>query len=115
METKAVARSIRMSPRKVRRVIDQIRGKTAYQAMTILEFMPYAAAKPVRKLLNAAMFNLINSEQTAISEEEAFALRVVEAHADEGRVVKRFCPRARGRAYPIKKRSSHITIVLSDI
>lgn len=104
-----------MSPRKVRRVINEIRGKSAAEAVTILKFMPFAAAREVEKVLKSAMYNLINHEKMPISEAEAGDLRIVEAYADQGPTLKRFQPHARGRAFPILKRSSHITIVLSDV
>lgn len=115
MQSKAQAKWIRMSPRKVRRVVNEIRGKTAGEAITLLKFMPYAAAREVEKVLKSAMYNLINHEKMPISEGEAIDLKVVEAYADQGPTAKRFQPRARGRAFPILKRSSHITIVLSDV
>lgn len=115
MQSKAQAKWIRMSPRKVRRVVDQIRGKSAGEAATILKFMPYSAARVVEKVLKSAMYNLINHEKMPISENEAGDLRVVEAYADQGPTLKRFQPHARGRAFPILKRTSHITIVLSDV
>lgn len=115
MQSKAQAKWIRMSPRKVRRVVNEIRGKTAGQAITVLKFMPYAAAREVEKVLRSAMYNLINHDKMPISESDAVELKVVEAYADQGPTLKRFQPRARGRAFPILKRSSHITIVLSDL
>lgn len=104
-----------MSPRKVRRVINEIRGKSAAEAAIMLRFMPFAAAREVEKVLRSAMYNLINNEKSPITENEAGELRVVEAYCDQGPTLKRIQPRARGRAYPILKRSSHITIVLSDV
>jgi len=115
MQSKSQARWVRMSPRKVRRVVNEIRGKSAGEAVTILKFMPYSAAREVEKVLKSAMYNLINHEKMPISEKEAGELTVVEAYADQGPTLKRIQPRARGRAYPILKRSSHITIVLSDV
>lgn len=115
MQSKAQAKWIRMSPRKVRRVVNEIRGKSAGQALTMLKFMPFSAARAVECLLKSAMYNLINHAKTPISETEAADLKVVEAHADGGPILKRIQPHARGTAFPIKKRSSHITIVLSDV
>ncbi len=115
MQSKAQAKWIRMSPRKVRRVINEIRGKTAGEARVMLRFMLYAAAREVEKVLNSARFNLINHEKMEVSEREVDEFRVVEAYADQGPTLKRFQPHARGRAFPILKRSSHITIVLSDV
>ncbi|MFN8555407.1 MAG: 50S ribosomal protein L22, partial [Candidatus Obscuribacterales bacterium] len=82
---------------------------------TILRFMPFSAAREVEKVLRSAMFNLINAEKAPISEAEANELKVVEAYADQGPTLKRIQPRARGRAYPILKKSSHITVVVSDV
>lgn len=104
-----------MSPRKVRRVVNEIRGKSAGEATIILRFMPFAAAREVEKVLKSAMYNLVNAERSPISEDEANDLKVVEAYADQGPTLKRIQPRARGRAYSIMKRSSHITVVLSDV
>ncbi len=115
MQSKAQAKWIRMSPRKVRRVVNEIRGKSCGEAVTILRFMPFAAAHEVEKVLRSAMFNLINGEKSSITEDEANDLIVVEAYADQGPTLKRIQPRARGRAYPILKKSSHITVVLSDV
>lgn len=115
MQSKAHAKWIRMSPRKVRRVVNEIRGKSAGQAMTILKFMPFAAARKVEKLLQSAMYNLINHDKAPITESEAGNLKVVEAFCDQGPTLKRSQPHARGRAFPILKRSSHITIVISDV
>jgi large subunit ribosomal protein L22 len=115
MHSKAQAKWVRMSPRKVRRVINEIRGKKAAEAVTMLRFMPFAAAREVEKVLKSAMYNLVHADKTPISEDEAADLTVVEAYADQGPTLKRIQPRARGRAYPILKKSSHITVVLSDV
>ncbi|HEY9787334.1 MAG TPA: 50S ribosomal protein L22 [Candidatus Obscuribacterales bacterium] len=115
MHSKAQTKWLRMSPRKVRRVIDEIRGKTAAEAVTILRFMPYSAAREVEKVLKSAMYNLVHAEKSPITEAEANELRIVEAYADQGPTLKRIQPRARGRWYPILKKSSHVTLVLSDV
>lgn len=115
MQSKAHAKRIRMSPMKVRRVINEIRGKTAGEATVMLRFMPFAAAREVEKVLRSAMYNLIHSDKAPISEDDAAELVIVEAYADQGPTLKRIQPRARGRAYPILKKSSHITVVLSDV
>lgn len=115
MQSKAQAKWIRTSPRKVRRVVNEIRGKSAGEALDILEFMPYRAAVEVRKVVHSAMFNLINSEKHPISRDEARDLKVVEAYADGGPTAGRWRARARGRVAPILKRTSHITVVLSDV
>ncbi|MBZ0186549.1 MAG: 50S ribosomal protein L22 [Candidatus Obscuribacterales bacterium] len=116
MQSKAQAKWIRMSPRKVRRVVNEIRGKSAGEATDLLKFMPYAASKEVWKVVNSAMYNLINSEKHPISLTDAEKLKVVQAYVDQGPTLPpRFRPRARGRATQILKRTSHITVVLSDV
>lgn len=116
MQSKAQAKWIRMSPRKVRRVINEIRGKNAGEALEMLSFMPYRASREVWKVVNSAMYNLIHHEKHPISAQEAQQLKVVEAFADQGpNLPPRFRARARGRATPILKRTSHITVVLSDV
>ncbi|MCC7528464.1 MAG: 50S ribosomal protein L22 [Candidatus Melainabacteria bacterium] len=115
MQSKAHTKWLRMSPRKVRRVVDEIRGKSAADAVTILRFMPYSAAREVEKVLKSAMYNRVHAARQPISEDEAGDLKIVEVYADQGPTLKRIQPRARGRWYPILKRSSHITLVLSDV
>ncbi len=115
MQSKAHTKWLRMSPRKVRRVVDEIRGKSAADAVTILRFMPYSAAREVEKVLKSAMYNRVHAAKQPISENEAGDLKIVEVYADQGPTLKRIQPRARGRWYPILKRSSHITLVLSDV
>ncbi len=115
MQSKAHTKWLRMSPRKVRRVVDEIRGKSAADAVTILRFMPYSAAREVEKVLKSAMYNRVHAARQPISEDEAGDLKIVEVFADQGPTLKRIQPRARGRWYPILKRSSHITLVLSDV
>lgn len=115
MQSKAHTKWLRMSPRKVRRVVNEIRGKSAADAVTILRFMPYSAAREVEKVLKSAMYNRVHAAKQPISEDEAGDLKIVEVYADQGPTLKRIQPRARGRWYPILKRSSHITLVLSDV
>ncbi|HIA54998.1 MAG TPA: 50S ribosomal protein L22 [Candidatus Melainabacteria bacterium] len=115
MQSKAHTKWLRMSPRKVRRVVDEIRGKSAADAVTMLRFMPYSAAREVEKVLKSAMYNRVHAAKNPISEDEAGDLKIVEVYADQGPTLKRIQPRARGRWYPILKRSSHITLVLSDV
>jgi len=109
MEIKAYARYVRMSPRKVRLVIDAIRGKSVSVARAQLVFMKKAAAEPVLKLLNSAVANAQHNNQIA-----ADTLYVKVITADGGPVLKRFTPRAFGRATPIRKRTTHLSIVLED-
>jgi large subunit ribosomal protein L22 len=115
MQSKAECKWLRMSPRKVRRVINEVRGKKAGEAFTILRFMPFAAAREVEKVLKSALFNLMNNTKNSVTEKQAQELRIVEAYANQGPTLSRRRPRARGTAYPILKRSTHITVVLADL
>lgn len=108
-ETKAIARYIRMSPFKVRRVLDQIRGRSYREALIILEFMPYKACDPVLKVLRSAV---ANAEHNAGL--DPATLVVSKAFADGGPTLKRFRPRAQGRAYQIRKPTCHITVAVAS-
>lgn len=107
-ETRAIARYIRMSPHKVRRVLDQIRGRSYREALIILEFMPYRACEPVLKVLRSAVANAEHNQGYSPSD-----LVITQAFADQGPVFKRFRPRAQGRAYQIRKPTCHITIAVA--
>jgi large subunit ribosomal protein L22 len=110
MEARARARYIRVTPMKARRVIDLIRGKDAAEAQAVLRFAPQSASVPVGKVLDSAIANAAhNHDHTDID-----SLYVKEAYVDEGPTLKRFRPRAQGRAYRIRKRTSHITVVVSS-
>ncbi len=109
MNVTARARFVRHSPYKVRRVLDLVRGQHVPEAYSVLDFVNRRAAEPVRKLLDSAVANA--EHNFALVAEE---LSVAEAYADEGPTLRRFRPRARGRATRIRKRTSHVTIVLSD-
>jgi large subunit ribosomal protein L22 len=109
MDVHAIARYIRMSPRKVRLVTGMLRGLKVDAARTQLAFLPKAAAMPVLKVLNSAAANAVNNFKLDESE-----LIIKTATADQGPALKRWRARAMGRAAPIKKRTSHITIVLTD-
>ncbi len=109
MEAKAYARNVRISPRKVRLLLDNIRGKNLKEAQAICQFSRVRAGVPVGKLLKSAAANAVNNHNM---EEEN--LYVKACYADEGTVLKRWMPRAKGSASQILKRSSHITVVLSD-
>lgn len=114
MEAKAQARFVRITPRKVRRVIDVIRGQRAQEAIDVLRFAPQGAAQPVLKLVESA---IANAQYAAEQNGEAFdeeALVISQVYADEGPTMKRIQPRAQGRANRILKRTSHITVVVSD-
>ena len=103
----AVAKHVRISPYKVRIVLDVIRGKSYEQAKAILENTPKAASDPVKKVLMSAAANAENNLGMS-----KYNLFVAEAYADQGPTLKRVMPRAQGRAFRILKRTSHITIVL---
>ncbi len=108
-EIKATARYIRMSPRKVRRVLNQIRGRSYAEALVILEFMPYRACEPVLKVLRSAVANAEHNEGL-----DPRTLVVSTAFADQGPSLKRFRPRAQGRAYQIRKPTCHITVAVAE-
>ena len=113
MEAKASARYVRVTPMKARRVVNLIRGQQAHEALAILKFAQQGASEPVFKVLSSAV---ANARQTAdqkglpFREEE---LVVSEAFVDEGPTMKRFRPRAQGRAFRINKRTSHVTVVVA--
>ena len=107
---RAIARYVRISSRKVKTVIDLIRGKQVSEAKAILMTTPKAATEPVMKLLNSAIANAENNRDMA-----ADMLFVAEVFADQGPTLKRFRPRAQGRASRIRKRTSHITIILDQV
>lgn len=109
MNVRAQARFVRQPPNKVRRVLDLVRGLPVEDARTMLQFTDRRAAGPVLKVLDSAVANA--EHNFALDAEELF---VTEAFADEGPTLKRFIPRARGRATRINKRTSHITIVVEN-
>jgi large subunit ribosomal protein L22 len=112
-EARAVARHVRVTPQKARRVVDLIRGKNAVEAVSVLRFAPQGAAEPVRKVLESAIANArVKADQTAERFDER-ELVVAWATVDEGPTMKRFRPRAQGRAGRINKRTSHITVVVA--
>jgi large subunit ribosomal protein L22 len=107
METRAVARYIRISPRKVRLIMDEVRGKKVGDALNMLTFAPQKGASVLKKLIHSAV---ANAEQTTnVDVDQLYIKRVF---ADEGPTLKRFRPRALGRATRIRKRSSHLTVIL---
>jgi large subunit ribosomal protein L22 len=105
----AQARYVRTSATKARRVVDLIRGMRAEEALAVLRFAPQAASEPVGKVLASAVANAENNKQL-----DPATLWVSEAYVDEGPTLKRFRPRAQGRAYRIRKRTSHITVVVQS-
>jgi large subunit ribosomal protein L22 len=106
----ARARYVRVTPMKARRVVDLIRGRSAREALAVLEFAPQAASGPVSKVLASAMANAENN--LALDPD---SLVVSSAFVDEGPTLKRFRPRAQGRAYRIRKRTSHITVEVEAV
>ena len=107
---RAVARHVRISPNKARRVINLVRGLPAKEALTVLQFAPQAASEQVYKVLASAIANAENNERL-----DPDALLVSEAFVDEGPTLKRFRPRAQGRAYRIRKRTCHITVAVEAV
>jgi large subunit ribosomal protein L22 len=110
----ARARYVRVAPMKARRVVDLIRGLPANQALDVLSFAPQAASEPVYKVLASAVANARQQAGAANARFDVADLVVAEAYVDEGPTLKRFRPRAQGRAYRIRKRTSHITVVLEN-
>ena len=113
VESIARVRHIRVTPMKARRVVNLIRGKQALEALAILKFAPQGASEPVYKLVASAMANARVKADASNSYLDEQDLVVARAFVDEGTTLKRFQPRAQGRAFQIKKRTSHITVVLA--
>lgn len=109
MESKAIVKYVRMSPLKVGVVLDLIRGKDVNEAFAILKFTPKDAAVVIYKLLKSAVANAENNNNLDVSR-----LYVAETYACPGPILKRYQPHAQGRAFQIKKRSSHITMVVKE-
>ncbi len=109
MEAGATLRYLRMAPRKVRLVADLVRGKSVEDALKTLRFTPKVASRPMKKLIESALANAENNHGLDID-----ILWVKEIRVDEGPTLKRFRPRAQGRAFPIHKRTSHISVVLAE-
>ncbi len=109
MQVSATAKRLRISPQKARLVVDQVRGKPVADALDILNFSTRKGAILVRKVLESAIANAENNEGADIDE-----LRISEAYVNEGMTMKRIRPRAKGRADRIFKRSSHITVTVTD-
>ena len=105
----ATARYVRVTPMKARRVIDLVRGKSVAEALAILKYAPQGAAEPVAKVVASAAANAENNFGL-----DPRTLVISEAYADEGPTMRRFRPRAQGRAFHIRKRSSHITVVVES-
>jgi large subunit ribosomal protein L22 len=109
VESRATTKYLRISPQKARLVVDMIRGQRVEQALGILEFTTKRAARIVAKTLKSAVANAESGQSVDVD-----ALYVKRAYVDEGPVLKRFLPRAHGRATPILKRTSHVTVVVDE-
>lgn len=109
METKAVARHIRIAPRKLRLVVDLIRGKSVGEALSILKHTPKAGSPVVEKVLKSAIANAEHNDGMDID-----SLVVSKIFVDQGTTLKRFHPRSQGRAFQILKHTSHVTVVVSE-
>ena len=107
---RAVARYVRTSAMKARRMVDLIRGLPAKEALTVMQFAPQAASVPVYKVIASAIANAENNEQL-----DPDSLIISEAYVNEGPTMRRFRPRAQGRAYRIRKRTCHITVVVEAV
>ena len=110
MAVKSVGRYVRVSPRKARLVIDMIRGRHVQDALDILRDSPKAVAKTIEKIVHVAVANAENNAHVA----DVDTLYIKEAYVDQGPTMKRFSPRAMGRATRIRKRTSHITVILDE-
>ena len=109
----ASARFVRITPMKARRVVDMVRGQRVDEALAILKFAPQSASEPIYKLVASAIANArvkADKDSAYLDERDLY---IANAYVDEGTTLKRFRPRAQGRAFQIKKRTSHITVVLS--
>ena len=109
MEVRAIVKDTGISARKIRPIIDLVRGKKVEEALTILKFVPTPHARIVSKVVKSAAANAENNHQLSIAD-----LRISSIFADEGRTMKRFRARSRGMASPILKRSSHITVIVTE-
>lgn len=109
MEAKACVKHIRISPRKARQVMDLIRGKNVQEAFTILKFTPNKGGEVIEKVLKSAVANAEHNYEMDVN-----SLIVGKAYVDEGTTLKRFRPRAQGRADAIRKRTSHITVIVTE-
>ncbi len=110
MEARAITKFVRLSPRKVRLVVDQIRGKGVEEALNVLKFTPKRSAGIITKTLRTALANAESTQSVDVDR-----LYVKRAKVDEAGMWKRFTPRAQGRATRVRKRLSHITIVLDEL
>ena len=109
MEVRAISKDTGITPRKVRLLVDMVRGKKVEEALTMLKFAPSPTARIVAKVIKSAAANAENGLQLSPSD-----LKIVRIFADEAPTMKRFRPRSRGRTSPILKRSSHITVIVTE-
>jgi large subunit ribosomal protein L22 len=109
MEVKAVARYVRIPPQKVRLIMDEVRGKKVEEAIRMLTFSPQKGAHLLRKLINSAVANAEANKELDVD-----TLFIKKIFADQGPTMKRFLPRAMGRATRIRKRMSHLTVILDE-
>src|SRR3712207_2026085 len=109
MEARAIAKYVRISPRKIRVVLDLVRNKNVNEAFAILKYTPKDAATVILKVLKSAVANAENNFNLDVNK-----LYVAEAYANQGPTLKRFRPRAQGRAYSIMERTNHITLVVKE-
>jgi len=109
MESRAVGRYMRISPQKMRLIMDEVRGKKVDEAIRLLSFSPKRGARVLRKLINSAVANAEANKDIDVD-----TLYIKRVYADQGPVLKRFRPRAMGRASRIKKRTSHLTVILDE-
>jgi large subunit ribosomal protein L22 len=108
MEAQCVAKYLRITPRKLRLVADLVRGKNVNDAMSILKFTPKAGARPALKAIQSAVANIVNKDDSRSVDPDTLLVRTI--FVDEGPTLKRYLPRAMGRATPIRKRMSHLTV-----
>ena len=111
MEAKANLKHVRMAPRKIRAMADLVRGKPAGDAINMLKFMPKAAATPLRKLIQSAV---ANAQDLSKGEVDVDKLVISHLTVDQGPTARRFMPRAQGRATRINKKTSHVTVTVTD-
>jgi large subunit ribosomal protein L22 len=110
MESRCVARYLRVAPRKMRLVADIVRGMSVNDAIALLKFTPRAGARPILKAIQSAVANIVNRENVRDVNPDELVIKTI--LVDEGPTLRRFMPRAMGRATPIRKRMSHLTITL---
>lgn len=112
MEARAISKYIRMSPRKVRKVIDLIRGKSVDEAINLLHFVPNRSSQPIEKTLRSAVANMMNKEEASKLNPDDLVIKTI--YVDQGPTMKRYRPGPMGRASIIRKRFCHITVIVSD-